>query len=62
MTYYYNKNSYNHEGKTPYTKKNIKDPTSNFQKTDSLIVDNNTVYEIDEECIKKYLNSINKNK
>ncbi len=70
MTYYYNKNNCNHEDKAPYTKKDRKDPTSNFhkrfqtreEKTDSLIIDSNTVYEVDEECIEKYLSSVNKKK
>lgn len=70
MAYYYYKNNCNHEDKIPYHLKKRKDPTSNFYKeyhvkdkeTDSLIIDNNTVYEIDEDCIKKYLKSVNKNK
>lgn len=70
MAYYYNKHNCNHEDKISYYKKNINDPTSNFHKkyqvkekeTDSLIIDENTVYEIDQDCIKKYLKSNNNKK
>ncbi|NLJ90215.1 MAG: hypothetical protein GX323_04875 [Clostridiales bacterium] len=70
MDYYYSKNKsrpgknrpYYHNQRTPLDSYYSRNLANMDPKQDSLIIDENTVYEIDEECFKKLIDSKKTNK